>query len=81
MAAPAAASSSSSSAAHAEQTGWQQQWHSRVASFLMAAGLALALLLGGSPAANASVFPLVEAPVNPATLEMKVCNACQATMS
>ncbi len=81
MTAPTAAFSSSSDAAHAEQTGWQQQWQSRVASFLMAAGLALALLMGGSSPAYASVFPLVETPVNPATLEMKVGNTCVTTLS
>ncbi len=47
-------------------------WQSRVASFLVAAGLALALVLGSSPAAFASVFPLVDTPTSPATLEMKV---------
>lgn len=50
-----------------------ERWQSRVASFLVAAGLALALFLGSSPAAFASVFPLVETPASPATLEMKVC--------
>ena len=43
-----------------------------MASFLVAAGLALALVLGSSPAAFASVFPLVDTPTSPATLEMKV---------
>ena len=49
-----------------------QQWARQCLGWLMAAGLALALFLGGSPTAYAAVFPFASTPAAPATLEMKV---------
>ena len=53
-------------------TDMPQQWTKHVLGWLMAAGLALALFLGGSPSAYAAVFPFTSPPAAPATLEMKV---------
>ena len=52
---------------------WAQQWTRQLTSWLVAAGLALALFIGSSPTADAAIFPFAPPPTAPATLEMKVC--------
>lgn len=56
----------------ADMPVWAQQWTKQVVGWLVAAGLALALFLGGSSTAYAAVFPFASPPAAPATLEMKV---------
>ncbi|CAL8461626.1 g1157 [Coccomyxa elongata] len=76
-----ASDAASSSATAGAAAPFLERWQSRVASFLVAAGLALALVLGSSPAAFASVFPLVETPTSPATLEMKAPDINKSELS
>lgn len=62
---------STSEAATNSTEAWPQQWTRQVAGWLVAAGLAIALMF--SPTAYAAVFPFTgPPPAAPAAMEMKV---------